>query len=314
MNYIKCINCLDIAPRMKYVICCPEGGLNDILCQIQKCISYCEKWNRKLIIDTNSSSSFRDDFKNYFKTNKTYIKFLNRKQICDQIIVNHSDVFPRLKIGEYAICIPQHDSNLNYNTNGVPLTFDFNHNYSESVLIHWQCGGGGDSKCFFGAFFLSNELCKVLFQRINKIPLNYTGFHFRSTDMQSDQDQAFFLMEKIRGPIFLASDSHSFIEKTRLKFGKMVFSLSSIPDFSGRPIHHECVHDDFKRQLNTDAILDMMLLSLSRKVFFVNPQSGFSQLAQTLNKSIDSSYFESLSFRLNLVLARKRIEHFIINR
>jgi len=299
---------------MKYVICCPEGGINDIFCQIQKCISYCEKYERKLIIDTNSSSSFSDDFGFYFKTKKNYIKNLNRNEICDIFFSNPLDAFPRLNRTEFSNCIPQHDSNLNYNINGVPLTFDFNQNYAESVLIHWQCGGGGDSKKFFSSFLLSNDLCKFLFQRINKIPLNYTGFHFRSTDMQSDPDQAFFLMEKIRGPMFLASDSYSFIEKARLKFGKKVFSLSNIPDFSGRPIHHEHVNHDFKRQLNTDAILDMMLLSLSRKVFFANPQSGFSQLAQTLNKSIESSYFEFLSFRLKLVLARKRIEHFIINR
>ncbi len=235
-------------------------------------------------------------------------------QICDEIFSKYSDVFPRLNGSEYTNCIPNHDSNLNYNTNGVPLTFDFNKNYAESVLIHWQCGGGGNSKDFFGSFFLSNELCKNLFQRINKIPLNYTGFHFRSTDMQSDPDKAFFLIKKIQGPIFLASDSYSFIETTKLKFGQKVFSLSSIPNFSGRPIHHECVQHDFKRQLNTDAILDMMLLSLSRKVFFANPKSGFSQLARNLNQSIDSSYFESLSLRLKLLLARKIMQKIISNR
>lgn len=37
------------------------GGLSDMLNQIEKCYEYCEKFNRKLIIDTYPTH-FREDF------------------------------------------------------------------------------------------------------------------------------------------------------------------------------------------------------------------------------------------------------------
>ena len=49
----------------KVVLCRPRGGLNDTLCQIQRCFAYCRKHGRTLVLDT-SRSGLRDDFFRYF--------------------------------------------------------------------------------------------------------------------------------------------------------------------------------------------------------------------------------------------------------
>ncbi|PPC88319.1 MAG: hypothetical protein CTY31_03855 [Hyphomicrobium sp.] len=50
----------------KYVLCRPRGGLNDILCEIERCWAYSEKYNRTLVVDT-TKSGFRDDLSKYFE-------------------------------------------------------------------------------------------------------------------------------------------------------------------------------------------------------------------------------------------------------
>ena len=50
---------------MKYLLCRPEGGFNDMLCQIYKCYQYCKKHNRCLLLDTKHTS-FGLSFHKYF--------------------------------------------------------------------------------------------------------------------------------------------------------------------------------------------------------------------------------------------------------
>jgi hypothetical protein len=294
---------------MKYLICRPEGGINDILCQIQKCFTYCQNKQRVLIIDTVNSSSFCDDFSFYFKTSHPGVILSSAEEVRSNLFSGFSSVFPKVSKSDVFGLKPQYNPDLNYNLNGVSLTFDFTKDYEESVLLHHQCGGGGESKDFFRSFQFTKSICKLLFARIKTMPIKFTGFHFRGNDLPSDPECAFSILSGIRGPVFLASDSHSFISSAvrRLGSGK-IYVFSQIPDLCGRPIHHENVAHETKRQLNLDAFLDLLTLALSRDVLFSTPQSGFSQLAKNLNELINASFFESKSIWLYLLLTRKRIE------
>ena len=52
----------------RLLLCRPQGGLNDMLCQIEICCAYGEAYDRTTIIDTDYRHSpfFRDTFANYF--------------------------------------------------------------------------------------------------------------------------------------------------------------------------------------------------------------------------------------------------------
>jgi hypothetical protein len=55
---------------VKYLLCRPLGGLNDILCQIYNCYGYCLRNNRILMIDTEYNSFFGKSFDTYFSFNE----------------------------------------------------------------------------------------------------------------------------------------------------------------------------------------------------------------------------------------------------
>ena len=54
----------------RLLLCRPQGGLNDMLCQVEACCRYGERSGRSVIVDTNYAGStyFRDDLRNYFRS------------------------------------------------------------------------------------------------------------------------------------------------------------------------------------------------------------------------------------------------------
>src|SRR5690606_1748594 len=39
----------------RFVLCIPHGGLNDTLCEIERCWDYCIKYERVLLVDTRNT-------------------------------------------------------------------------------------------------------------------------------------------------------------------------------------------------------------------------------------------------------------------
>lgn len=54
--------------KNRLLLCRPLGGLNDILCQIESCCRYAERFGRTVVVETDfhCTKSFRDDFSRYF--------------------------------------------------------------------------------------------------------------------------------------------------------------------------------------------------------------------------------------------------------
>jgi hypothetical protein len=101
------------------------------------------------------------------------------------------------------------------------------------------------------------------------------------------------LKSKIRGSLFVATDNRSTIEHCKSAFGtERVFSFAKLPAEAGKPIHKT---DDRTGayETNSDAILDLLMLALSKELYLfklmANPYglsySGFSVLAANLKKS-----------------------------
>jgi len=290
----------------KYLICRPEGGINDILCQVYKCLCYCQKYDRILIIDTESSDSFADEFGYYFNLRHSNVISKNTKNISNNILTSGLEFFPYVSLKTLINTKPVHNPQDNYNICGVPLTFDFNVEYKEPILIHHQCGGGDASQNMLALLSITKPLCNLLNKRVNSLPFFFTGYHCRNTDMQSNTAAALHDIKNMGMlPIFISSDSFQFMQEVKKIFGINIFSFSSIPNFSGRPIHHETVTHEAKRLINTDSILDLFTLGLARNVISSNLNSGYGRLAVELSKTISVSNLEIISPRLSVLLLLK---------
>jgi len=60
----------------RLLLCRPQGGLNDMLCQIEKACCYADAYDRTVIVETDycHSKTFHDAFAHYFvATNPKHI-------------------------------------------------------------------------------------------------------------------------------------------------------------------------------------------------------------------------------------------------
>lgn len=266
--------------RPKYVLCRPEGGLNDMLCQIGKCFEYCIKHNRTLIIDTENTEAFAQKFSLYFS-------ILDERVVCGSFteVIKDSDAgsysyYPSIK------CLkdkPTYTQDSNYAIQGVPVRFDLKKSFNEDVLIHHQCGGGSPSKKLLRALRLSFNLFETWNNIKATLPTRYIGIHSRNTDIGSTLAGISDIIKTSRLPIFLATDSVAIQNEAKATRPSIIFT-SDIPDFEGRPLHHENVDALQKQQINTTSILDLMTLAFAEKVYCTTNKSGYAKLALRLNK------------------------------
>ncbi|MCP5000226.1 MAG: hypothetical protein GY933_16185 [Hyphomicrobiales bacterium] len=77
----------------KYLLCRPKGGLNDTLCQIERCWQYAEQHHRTLIVDT-TRSCFAGEFSNFFEPTEASDKIVFAQT--DELlgVLNNASCFP----------------------------------------------------------------------------------------------------------------------------------------------------------------------------------------------------------------------------
>jgi hypothetical protein len=173
----------------KYILCRPVGGLNDILCQIEKCCRYAEKFNRILIVDTYKSQgllgqNFLDFF--FFKDPKIHVIFTVNKYIK---FLNTLTCFPPI--------IQNNIRKWHYFPNRQITTFNFKKNYEELLLYHESTSGGVLSHSLFNRIQLNSKVKLKVKKYLNqKLNFEYAGVHIRNTDLQSNYDDFFNEIKK----------------------------------------------------------------------------------------------------------------------
>lgn len=268
--------------KMKYIICIPTGGFNDILNIINRCFLYAIKYNRLLIIDTTKFGWFIHDIQNYILF--THYKIYNG---------NIRTIYEKLKGLTYMPSITSGmllENRVNRNKFGdICLINDF----KEDVVISC-CGNGiadwnGKMKIFDFMIF-KPKILEVFNDRYSKIPKDYTSFHVRNTDIKTPNIEAFIKSHthKIVGPCFIASDDINIIQKF-MTINKNIFCFSNIPAISGnqKNIHYNN-NGINKEQFIIDCIVDILLLASAKTYHFSSNISGYSKLAKVLfdNKSL----------------------------
>jgi hypothetical protein len=276
----------------RLLLCRPQGGLNDILVQIEKCCRYAELTGRTVIVDTQDSNLFQDDFEKYFFSKQERLLFSTRKFPVDFDLLDVFPEFLRSRVSSYKAdwfsdtrCFCEVDTKR-------PLTFDFSKDYPQELVVHHDCGGGDIAIWTLLRCGIQGPLVNELKRRIQEIGGPYIAAHVRNSDYKTNYIN---LIEELRlGPdvrFFLATDDRKVLEDFRAKLGQQrVISFSWLPLVSEKPFYHMRLTEEQAFLRNRDAIVDLLMLALSSSLritqleenAFGTKFSGFSMLAHSL--------------------------------
>ncbi len=301
----------------RVLLCRPQGGLNDILCTIERARAYAGKFNRTLFVDTNFAHTdyMRDDFSNYFKSKDRTIH-LDTSPIAH--LLDQMTTFPPCvagRINRYRAYFDQALENFAEQETRQAISFNPDADYAEQLLVLHACGGGALGVAALSRLQLIDDLAEELTRRLDAIGDAYLGLHIRHTDYQSDYQHSLAAMTKLIDDahcanLFVATDNIECLNYCRMLFSShKVFSFSWLPETPGTVMH--CGSDISNRfQRNADAILDVIMLSLANRLFVLPlapgqpvPYSGFSFLAHNLknNTAVLKSLVPEVFARRNFV-------------
>jgi hypothetical protein len=271
----------------KYLISRPEGGLNDMLSQLGRCVDYCLRHGRTLVIDTDRSMTFAAPFGRFFSIEHPALRVVTApREFVRMAIERDFSVHPaHARLRPTWRQQPRYVEQMkNFCAEGAPVTFDFDRDHEATVLVHQQCGREPFDCEFMGCLRLSPRMRAVVERRWASLPRPYIGIHARNTDIKSDISRVMPLIRRYRGAVFLATDSAEVQREVSASAGRHVF-MSGIPDFKGGALHIQHVTPRTKDGINTTAVADLLLLALAKRVYATTETSGYSALAQELNRN-----------------------------
>jgi hypothetical protein len=278
--------------REKFLLCRPQGGLNDMLCQVECCCSYAEHTGRTVIVDTNyrNSDHFRDSFDRYFapRYSKLLLSIDDVAEPLEQL-----SVFPEFlarRLNDYRSFWSRELTCDCDEATHQPLGFDFSRDYPHELLVHHSAGGGQNSLFALLRLTLRKALVDELSGRLARLGRPYTGVHVRHTDYQSDYRGLLSRLAQSTGKVFLATDNRRVLDDFAVALGAdRVVSFAALPLQYDAPLHQLRLTPSDTYRRNLDAILDLLLLALSDTLSTVElsnaghvKYSGFTMLARNL--------------------------------
>ena len=268
----------------KYLLCRPRGGLNDSLCQIQKCFDYADKYKRVLIIDAKDSG-LMGEFSDFFSPCNSGVKVYGSSAEFDYSNLLECSRYPDVIFdgsGRYEAvfsALPHHQNYIDI-LSGTLLTFNFNRDYEERVLIHEQCGGGTKSFGFLEKFRLSDAVLLIAKERLKELQGDYLSIHVRNTEEYLTNYPYFFnkIFSKVsQKKLLVCSDDPGVVEFAKEFFiHTKIISVSNIRSVGNKPLHFHSTYenDDEKRDATINSLMDCVALAGASKFFYMNPAHG----------------------------------------
>jgi hypothetical protein len=183
-----------------------------MLSQISRTNNYARKYQRTLLVETESNPKFGAPLSKYFD-------LMNSLREIGASELYKFDAWPCFppqltgRLANYEIAsmaaVPFCDKR-----SGVPVTFDFRRDYSEPILVHHQPGGGLNSVETLERWRFSTRILEEVSRRKRLLGRHYFAVHIRNTDYQTDWlPQLANLKERINEtPCFIATDSREILE------------------------------------------------------------------------------------------------------
>ena len=282
---------------MRFVLCRPIGGLNDMLCQAEKCCRYAEKYDRRVVVQTDGGFHpfFQLCLGRYLISTQEGLVFAEAlAEPFSEVFFEGLSVQPRSLQGRNfeADFFDVRGVGRRDRVSGDLITFDFGKDHAEDVLVHNQWGGGDDAKSALTRVRLHDAVVDEIAARIGEMGAGYPAVHVRHTDWRSDYESVLRELQRCRfDRLFLATDNADVVKEFRSRLnGTVVYSFSDLPDRSGQPVHTlRDLNRSDRHRLNQQAFVDLMLLALSNKLFLCQREdgrkpAGFSRLAMHLHQ------------------------------
>lgn len=260
----------------RQLLCRPCGGLNDMLSQIDHCFRYAKKFDRELWVDT-TRSGFGDCFGQYFDPTPKLIFGVpegHERRSC----------FPREvqgKIMAYERRWHQDFGNVILLPKGPLLTFDFNRDYEEELLLHEQVGGGHRGIGALRLLTLRSSIASEIKEQLIALG-SYIAIHVRHTDYKTDYQGFFARIKEHVGDnkVVLCTDSYE-CQQYALGVFPNIELASDIPDTQGKTLHGNPAVTSF--ETNVQALKDLIVISCGREFLYAITESqvvsGFAILA-----------------------------------
>ena len=287
---------------VRYLLCRPMGGLNDMLCQIARCLIYCRRTGRYLYVD-GSRSGFLDDLSKYFEFSEDVSGQLS---LSDEecTMLNSLQTAPASfssRLGTYQTEFGRLDAKLDHYhrrcnrvdaETGIAPTFDFRLDYDEAVLLHESGGGGVRSLDALKKLRLQEPIARAVQTALAALDGRYHSIHIRSGDAHIECDYVEFL-ERIKlsstvKNIHLACDQREVQDHARA-----VLSSHNVFTFDELPRTQKRLHGNPyipRWETNLHCIVDLVLLAGADKIILAPSRrhnekfiSGFSHLAAELH-------------------------------
>ncbi len=318
-------NNVGLADRV--LLCIPRGGLNDTLCQIEKCWRYAQQFDRQLVIDARRSG-LMGQFFDFFVTTPEDVRVVGRVTSHHIAAFNWLDCCPtelRGRLETYTTIqrLGPSGTKILDAESEVPVSFDFSRDHPHPLLVHEQVGGGKLSFDLLNRLILADDILPDVIERLSTLPAEYLGVHVRNTDLKTDYEK--FLQDirrlTIGRTVLICSDDTNVITRaeTILDQSKIVTTGGSRIEFKlsdDQPVHlsGEFLNDHAKREQTIALLVDLLALGRARDVFIAkcsnkDGYSGFSSLASYLcrNQHVVASLLScSLTMSLDQVRAYVR--------
>jgi hypothetical protein len=259
-------------PQARYLLCRPQGGLNDTLVQLERCRRYAVRHGRALIVDL-ARSGLRLPFDEVFVAKADF----GCPVICwTEEIAAELDGFASVRPAGLAGRVSSSRAQwrdgaraaLDTQT-GEIVSFDMARDHPERLLVHDQSGGGTRSIFALRRLALVPAIADAVAQRIVSLGPDYDAIHVRHTDLATDFRRVF---DKCR-PLFagrrvlICSDSADVKRQARDAFGPgtVLLTASDTPDTGGANLHYSSDGDPVA------AVIDLMsdIIAMARSRAFV---------------------------------------------
>ena len=260
---------------MKYLYLIALGGLNDILCRIQKYVDYCIKNNRLLFIDTRYGT-----YKyNIFKFIHIHIKLVIQKiNYLYRLNIDELNFYPKGIKQDFNNIL---NKNFNIKDNKYNLKFNCEDLYHD-VIICSESGGGNSFPLFYRYLTINNNIKKFVLEKAKLIKSPYIAIQIRNTDIITDYKSIYLKNKELihkYNTVYIATDNRNVVQYFKYK-NLNVKNFTEFPKKKNKNLHTSNISCDIKfKNLFTDMY---MILNADRVILESN--GGFSDLLKQCYK------------------------------
>jgi hypothetical protein len=268
----------------------PTGGICDIFNVLNNALSYCNNYNRILLVNGNKST-YKVNFSKYFNLSRNNVIFDTEKimEICNN---TNNTIYPEILNGKMKDIlngtIQFHYSNANefFSYNEIELGLP-QENRSEDIIIHSQ-SKGGNAYVLFKELIFCPDVKSICNERYNKLKKPYLCIQIRNTDYKCDYISYFNNHEnEIRAfqEIYIATDDTKVIDFYKDK-GLSIQNFTTFPKDNYFNLHFSNLDPHTKF---IDLFCDIYIAGMSDKLMS-NSKGGFIRLLRKLNENKNELY------------------------